>query len=209
MGGKGSGTSPGSHNHSAFKANKYTAQDADENTRIIEFAKELVKFELVDFTDGEEQWRRFEFLLDCCDKYNLRPSVPAMCMALGINSRVSYEMMNGRVKRFGGQEVTTLFIRNLQKMYNFIQLYLEESLIEEQKNPVKWIFLAKNHFGYTDTRENIIKTVDDKPRLASAEDVAAKYRKQLGKASQDVIEVPNLAETKPTKAKVPRRRTKK
>ena len=198
MGGKGSGGS----RKNAGRDLKFTSQDPNANKRMINFCKELVKFDLVDFTDGEEQWRRFECMLDACDRWNLRPNIPALCMVMGMNNRQIYHLMAGESKTYKGQKVTELFLENIQKMYDFVQVYLETSLIDEDKNPVKWLFLAKNHFGYTDSRENVIKTVAEKPQLESAEAVAAKYRKQLGKGADEVIEVKNLASMKPKRAKV-------
>ena len=197
MGGKGSGGYRPNSGHDS----RYTSQDPDANHRMMEFCKELVKFDLVDFTDSEAQWKRFEAMLSACDRWNLRPNVPALCMALGMNTRQMYRILNREFKTYKGQEITTIFVENCQKMYDFIQVYLETALIEEQKNPVKWLFLAKNHFGYTDSRENIIKTVDEKPRLSSAEEVAAKYRKQLGKGSAEEIDVLSLTPLRPKRIK--------
>ena len=198
MGGKGSGGA----RKNARQDLKYTSQDPDANRRMMNFCKDLMVFDLVDFEDGEEQWRRFEYLLNTCDKWNLRPNIPALCMVMGMNPRQIYHLMAGESKTYKGQKVTTIFTENIQKMYDFVQIYLETALIEEQKNPVKWLFLAKNHFGYTDSRENVIKMKQEKPQLESAEDVAAKYRKKLGKGTDDIIEVQNLAsKTKKSKQK--------
>lgn len=201
MGGKGSG---GARANSG-QDKKYTSQNADANRRMMNFCKDLMGYELVDFEDGEEQWRRFEGMLRACDKWNLRPNVPALCMVMGMNNAEMYRVLNREFKTYKGQKITELFVQNIQKMYDFVQVYLETALIEEQKNPVKWLFLAKNHFGYTDSRENVIKTVAEKPQLESAEDVAARYRKKLGKTSDDVIEVQNLAAAVPKKRGRPKK----
>ena len=198
MGGKGSGGARPNSGHDS----RFTSVDPNANKRMMNFCKELAGFDLVDFEDGEEQWRRFEIMLNACERWNLRPNVPAICMVLGMNSREMYRVLNREFKTYKGQKITELFVENCQKMYDFVQVYLETALIEEQKNPVKWLFLAKNHFGYTDSRENVIKTVAEKPQLESAEAVAAKYRKQLGKGADEVIEVKNLASMKPKRAKV-------
>ena len=197
MGGKGSG---GARKNSG-KHLTYTNQDEDSNRRMMNFCKELMVYDLVDFEDGEEQWRRFEAMLNACDKWNLRPNVPALCMVMGMNSAGMYRVLNREFKSYHGQKITTIFVENIQKMYDFVQVYLETALIEEQKNPVKWLFLAKNHFGYTDSRENVIKMEKEKPQLASAEDVAAKYRKKLGKGSDEIIEVQNLAAMTPKRGR--------
>lgn len=190
MGGRGSG---GARSNSLGRQMKLGNIDPDINHRTIEFGKSMLGFDLVDFEDGDEQWRRFYYMCDMADKWGLRPNIPALGLVMGTSNQRLYEIIHGERTKLQGQEVTSLFRGNVQKMYNFIQLILESNLLEETKNPVKWIFLAKNHFDYTDSRENVIRTVDDKPKLESAEEVAKKYRAMLGKTSDEVIEVQNLA----------------
>ena len=110
----------------------------------------------------------------------MKPTVASAGLALGFGRQRFWEIANGLRKAYKGQEVTRECEYACQKIYDCLNAILEGYLNEEQKNPAKWIFLAKNHFGYTDTREQVIRTRDETPKLPSAEEVAEKYAAQLG-----------------------------
>ena len=72
-----------------------------------------------------------------------------------------------------------------------MQVSWEANLADEKGNPVKWIFMGKNYFGYSDTTERITRHIDETPKLSSPEEIMAKYALQLGREplQAELIEV--------------------
>lgn len=173
--------------------------DPEVNYRTIEFCKSFVFLETVNFNDGEELQKRFSYMLEMCEKWGCKPSVPVFWSSLGLTTSEGNAMLRGEIVTFKGQEVTAFFLEFLKKSLQFLNNILEENLQNEQKNPVKWIFLAKNHFGYSDTKEQVIRTEHSQTALPDASQLLEKYAGQLG--ATDVIEVENLADKTPVRAK--------
>jgi len=172
MGGKGSGGArPGSGNKGVRAENV----DAVFNRRGIAFNKELYQYDLVDF-EPENIEARFMEYLEICDRHGMKPTVSGVSVACGLDSSRFNDIAHGNRASYKGWRITPETVQAFQKVYKFLESVLENYLSSEGKNPAKWIFLAKNHFGYTDTREQIVTRREDAPSLDTAEDIA----KRLG-----------------------------
>lgn len=168
MGGKGSGGArPGGGNKGVRAENV----DAAFNSRVIAFNRELYSFDLVDF-EPENVESRFMEYLEICDRYGMKPTVSGVSLAFGLDRRRFNEIANGCRHSYMGWKITPETVGAFQKIYKFLESVLENYLSDETKNPAKWIFLAKNHFGYSDTREQIVTHREDAPTLPSAQEIA-------------------------------------
>lgn len=175
MGGKGSGSKPGENRGGGRTKRSFADVDKDFNRRVIAFNKELYKFDLVDFEPENVEARFYEYL-ELCDAYAIKPSVTGVAQSFGMDGRRFWEIAHGVIKSHKGWRVTSETTEEFQKIYTFLESVLENFLANEGRNPAKWIFLAKNHFGYSDTREQIVTHREDGKKLPTAEDVA----KRLG-----------------------------
>ena len=196
MGGKGSG----GYRNDMSKARKVNAtkepRAANPETVhwSVELGKELLGMERPAMDDADAIVERFMEFLDCCDRCHMRPLMTGWAMAMDMSRQDLQKASIGEAtvcKRLG---VTPISQRALQKCYRFMQLNWESNLADEKGNPVKWIFMGKNYFGYSDTTERITRHIDETPRLASPEEIMAKYALQLGKepAKAELVEVSDV-----------------
>jgi hypothetical protein len=155
--------------------------DPTTNHRIIAFGKELLALDAPDYSDAGAMQERFYEYLDLCDRHHVKPMVSSMAQAFGMNRKQLWGVAtrNEHYKTWHG--ITPACVDVIQKAYDFLETNLEISLMEEQKNPVKWFFLAKNYFGYEDQTVRVSRVEVDREALPSPEEVAAKYALQVGK----------------------------
>lgn len=201
MGGPGSGRYPrkkGSPRQTPMtQAHDPTNIDPSTNHKIIAFGKELIKFEEPAWDDEEALMERFYDYLDLCDEFRMRPMVNSMAQAFCMDRRVLWGLATGADNYKHWKGITPACIDVIKKAYDFLQTYLEISLMEEQKNPVKWFFLAKNYFGYEDQTVHVQRQEAEVTLLPSPDEIAAKYALQVGRPQEpllveaEVIDLPN------------------
>lgn len=166
------------------EAHDPTNVDPDTNSKVIAFGKELLALEEPDYSDPEAMWQRFCDYLDMCDRHRIKPMVNSCAQAFCLDRRQFWGIATENEKYRNTKGVTPKSRDVIQKAYNFLQTNLEVSLMEEQKNPVKWFFLAKNYFGYEDQTVQVRRQEGDSLQLPSAEDVARKYAELVGRPQE-------------------------
>ena len=168
MGGVGSGG-----RRSTSGATDSSKVDKTFNKRVIQFNRHVMAFGEVQFTP-EGIRNRFSDYLDACEDFGMKPTVTGVAMAMGMDRRRFWEIASGNKASWHGQRINSETVDSCKRIYDFLESVLESYLSDEARNPAKWIFIAKNHFGYTDTREQLVRQVPDRaPRLSAAE-VAAR-----------------------------------
>ena len=182
MGGKGSGGyrkgGPPKHNP-VVDGNNPRNVDAEANHWSIELGKRLMHMEPPDYSDPDAIIERFEEYLAICDELHMRPLMQGTAMALGMNREMFSGIVHGRYTKW--KNITPESIHAMQKCHDFLQLNWENQLSTEKGNPVKWIFLGKNHFGYRDQSERVVAHVDARPQLPDSKDVGRKYAALVGR----------------------------
>lgn len=181
MGGKGSG----GYRKNALPRDKNPAvqakyPDPDANHRSIQMGRIMMKWpKFTAYDNPDAVTDRFNDYLQLCDEYKFKPMVAGMAMALDMNRQTLSDIVHGRIKKWKNLTPESLVI--LQKCYDFLNMNLENNLIDEKGNPVKWIFLAKNHFNYRDQSERVVTNIDIKPELPTNDSVVKKYAGMVGK----------------------------
>lgn len=185
MGGKGSGRKNAG---SDFLAGSNV--DGKTNSKVIRFGIDILKIKNPDLSDPDDIERAFTEFLEMCDKHEMRPMVQSLASVFGIDRQAFWGISNNIPKydNFRGGILTPESRATIKKCYDFLAVIWESSLIEEKGNPVKWIFLAKNHFGYKDQTEQVQVRVDAKPALPEPDDVMAKYAARLGQPAPSLDE---------------------
>ena len=158
--------------------------DPSTNSKIIAFGKELLALEEPDYSDADAMWERFLEYLDMCDRHQIKPMVNSMAQAFCMDRRTLWAIATDHESRRNWKTLTPSSRNVVKKCYDFLQTNLEVSLMEEQKNPVKWFFLAKNYFGYEDQTVQVRRQEGDSMQLPSAEDVARKYAELVGRPQE-------------------------
>lgn len=193
MGGKGSG----GHPHGGNKNTRCDRVDPVLNSRIMHHNRAMMALPMVEF-DPKRIMERFDVYLDSCEKYDLKPTVAGTALAMGFDRKRLWEFASGNRKEYKGSKVTPDCVDTFKKIYDFLNAGIEDLLSGEEKNPAKWIFLAKNSFGYSDTKEQLVRTRDETNLLPSAKEVAAEYAKRLGIGQAEIVGVEQLHEKSPS-----------
>lgn len=198
MGGKGSGRRKGDPVKPPPRETTYQYQggparvEEDINHRSIKLGQEMM------FLGDIENWgdisvleKRFKECLEICDKWHIKPIVSNIALGFGITSELFVDICQGRMPRYKG--LTRESFSFMQKIYAFLKQNLENNLIDEKGNPVKWIFLGKNYFGLTDQVERVVKHVDEKPELPQGSNVTDKYASLVGRKTERLPEAEVVA----------------
>ena len=200
MGGKGSGrykrTAENKGNgvpyeqNTVWQANDVSNVDPDVNHRVINMGIELMKLPEIQFDDPEVIEERFYVYLGLCDKYQLKPMLKGWTQALGISQNAWCQILRqDRRQMQHYRSLTPATMQVFAKIQDFMQYCWENYLMEEQRNPVKWIFLGKNYFGYEDQTVRIQREEIDQLKLGDPVEIAAKYARLLGKPTSEPIEI--------------------
>lgn len=203
MGGKGSGgyrrnALPRDANP-IVQANDPCSVDPDQNRRAIAFGKALMDLPDPDLSDAAAIRERFYAYLDMCGEHGVRPLVAGISMALGMSRHALKGIAVGdpRYKAYKG--LTTEGAAFVQKIYEFLEIHWEDRFMEDKGNPVKYIFMGKNLFGYKDQAERVVTHVEEKKELPTADEVAAKYAAMAGRPAPEPLQIePISVESLPT-----------
>ena len=190
MGGKGSGNPnpkpvPKDKNP-IVQVNSPGAVEDEVLHNSIAMAKESMRLPDLSYQSVDELAERLEWYFDACERYKMRPMVVGLSNSFGMNRHVFRGIVTGDPKYNDWHGITTECRTFLKKSYEKIEEFWENYLENEKGNPVKWIFLGKNHFGYKDQAERVIRNVDETPKLQSADEIAKKYAGMLGKAVEPI-----------------------
>lgn len=141
---------------------------SDENRIILQHNMEILSLpEIKDYEDSEAIKTRINEYLNICLKNSYRPTVAGLALALGVNRSTLWKWATGA--RRDGSETQKV----IQQVYRFLNAEYEDSGIMAKGNPVFWIFLLRNHFGYQDSRDIVVSTPDQGDTAKSADDLLA------------------------------------
>jgi len=93
------------------------------------------------YNDPDELMQEFILYLDFCDKNEEVPCISGCCLFLGIDKQTLYNY-----------EDREEFFDSIKKIRDTLEYILENNLLKERGNPVKWIFILKARFGLSETQ---------------------------------------------------------
>lgn len=169
---------PRGGNSPVIGMNGYSLKDGDnnKNTRIC---IELFNLPPIDLENENEVVQRLNDYFALYAKYDMKPTVSGMAMALNGMSRptlwaIAHDAPTGSdgYKSALPLSVTTI----IKKAYNLLETMWENNFQSGKLNPVAGIFLAKNNYGYKDQKEYVLtpNKQDDSP--VSADEIKARYQ---------------------------------
>lgn len=137
--------------------NGYDLEDGD-NTKFLSLNVELFNMPEIDKYDPEAVAKRLEDYFNLHAKYDMKPTVAGMAMALGMNRRTLIAIVNDYATGSTGYKSAlprsvTLIIK---KAYFILENLWENYTTSGKLNPVTAIFLAKNNFHYQDKVEHVV-----------------------------------------------------
>lgn len=137
--------------------NGYDLEDGD-TAKYLSLNMELFNMVEIDKYDPEAVAKRLEEYFNLHVKYDMKPTVAGMAMALGMNRRTLIGIVNDYA--IGGNGYKTSLPRSvtliIKKAYFILENLWENYTTSGKLNPVTAIFLAKNNFHYQDKVECVV-----------------------------------------------------
>ena len=152
--------------------------DPGDNTKYLKQSLELMNLSTIDLHNSVEVQERLNCFFEIMAKYDTKPTVAGMALALNGLSRqwlwavVHDKPLGGRGNYCTLPKASTDVIK---RAYYIMDVLWENYMQNGKINPVAGIFLGKNNFGYQDKSEYILtpNTRDDSDY--SAEEIKQRY----------------------------------
>lgn len=129
-----------------------------DNTMYLQQSLELMNLPTIDIHDPVAVQERLNEFFQIMAKYDTKPTVAGMAMALGMDRRRLWAIRNDQPTGGSGYgsalppEVADSIKKSYLLMENLWENYMQNGKI----NPVSGIFLGKNNFGYQDKTEYVL-----------------------------------------------------
>lgn len=167
---------PRGGNSPVIGMNGYDLEPGD-NTKFLTLNMELFNLEKIDLHDKESVTKRLQDYFSIYAKYDVKPTVAGMAMALGMNRRTLIAIVNDYATGGAGyktalpQEVALV----IKKAHYLLENLWENYSTNGKLNPVMAIFLGKNNFGYQDKTEYVLTPNTQQDNDYDAEDIRKRY----------------------------------
>ena len=125
-----------------------------DNTKYLALGRELFNLPTIDLKDPEQVRDRLDEFFAIHERYDMKPTVAGMGMALGLDRRRLWEIKTGVQNR--NQDLPTATGDSIKKAYEYMEILWENYMQNGKINPVSGIFLGKNNFGYQDKTEYVV-----------------------------------------------------
>lgn len=161
----------------ALVGDKAMQVNPGDNAQYLGQGLEVMKLPSINHANDEEVIERIDEYFSICAKWDVKPAVSGLGMALGLDRRRLWE-----IKTDVEDRNVTLTQRGrdaIKKAYIFMENLWENYMLNYKIHPTAGIFLAKNNFGYKD--EQTYNLVPNNP-LGSDSDpatMAQKYQSAL------------------------------
>ena len=147
-----------------------------DNTKYLALGRELFNLPTIDLKDPVQVAERLNEFFVIHERYDMKPTVAGMGMALGLDRRRLWEIRTGN---FGTQkglsELPTLTKDTIKKAYEYMEILWENYMQNGKINPVSGIFLGKNNFGYQDKTEYVVTPNVNNDSDYNADDIKKRY----------------------------------
>ena len=129
-----------------------------DNTMYLQQSLELMNLPTIDLHDVVAVQERINEFFNIMAKYDTKPTVAGMAMALGMDRRTLWAIRNDQPT--GGAGYKTALppevADSIKKAYLLMENLWENYMQNGKINPVSGIFLGKNNFGYQDKTEYVV-----------------------------------------------------
>ena len=166
--GKGKGPRPN-------KSKEMSVQTtAEENKRYVRHVMEAFRLPPIDINDPEQVRERIEWYFDHCMNNGMKPTVAGVCNALKIDRQTFYRWGEGKTRSNSAE-----YCHMVKSAKAAIWELWEQFAADGKVNPVTFIFLMKNHFGYADKQEVVVTPPDPAGDAGSIEELRERYRESV------------------------------
>ena len=150
--------------------------EAGDNTKYLTLGMELFNLPAIDLREPEQVKDRLNEFFEIHARYDMKPTVAGMGMALGLDRRRLYEIKTGNYHTSKSlSELPTLTTVSIKKAYDYMEILWENYMQNGKINPVSGIFLGKNNFAYVDKQEHVVTPNTNSDSDYSTEDIRKRY----------------------------------
>ena len=147
-----------------------------DNTKYLSLGMELFKLPAIDLKEPEQVVERLNEFFEIHARYDMKPTVAGMGMALGLDRRRLWEIKTGNYHTSKSlSELPTLTTDSIKKAYEYMEILWENYMQNGKINPVSGIFLGKNNFGYQDKTEYVVTPNTNSDSDYSPDDIRKRY----------------------------------
>lgn len=125
-----------------------------DNNKYTTFALAIMNMEKINFRDPVQLRKRVVEYFQLCADHDMKPSVAAAALAIGLDRRRMWEIRSGNFCRV--TKIPDECKDIINDVYNSLEILWEGYMLNGKINPVSGIFLGKNHFGYQDKQEYVV-----------------------------------------------------
>ena len=146
-------------------------------TKYLNLNQELYNLPDIDLRNPDEVLNRLNEYFNIFAKYDTKPTVAAMAMALGMSRQNLYSIVNGNNNGGNGYKnnLPRAVADTIKKAYILLENLHENYMMDGKVNPVTGIFMAKNHYGYVDKTEHVVTPNQRSEEEYSADEIRERY----------------------------------
>ena len=139
-----------------------------DNSRYLRHAMAGLNLPPIDISDGKQVSERLDWYFNHCIEDDMKPTVTGMANCLGIDKTTLWSWRTGECRAATHSPL-------IKKAYKLLEELWEGYMLSGKVNPASGIFLGRNHWGYQDKVDIVIKPADSSENDYSAEDIAKRY----------------------------------
>lgn len=166
--GKGKGKRPNRSKNLKVQTNP------GDNAKYMEHALKLARKDKVNIKDPEAIAERIEFYFQSVIDDDMKPSVAGAALALGYDRKIL-----NRIR----QDETHPANELIKRVYQILDLQMNNYMQNGKINPVSGIFLMKNNFDYRDQQEVVVAP---KNPLGAEQDQKLLEQKYIDSVAEDI-----------------------
>lgn len=146
-------------------------------TKYLNLNQELYNLPDIDLRNPDEVLNRLNEYFNIFAKYDTKPTVAAMAMALGMSRQNLYSIVNGNNNGGNGYKnnLPRAVAYTIKKAYILLENLHENYMMDGKVNPVTGIFMAKNHYGYVDKTEHVVTPNQRSEEEYSVDEIRERY----------------------------------
>lgn len=141
-----------------------------DNAKYLRHALAAYDLPPIDLDRDDQVQGRIEWYFGHCIDSDIKPTVTGLANALGVERRTLHDWKIG--KRRGRKDNRTEIIN---RAYNVLEELWEDYMLNGKINPVSGIFIGKNHFGYADKSEVVLRPESPLGEMENPEDIQSRY----------------------------------
>ena len=172
-----------SRGNPALVGDKAMKTNPGDNAQFLQHGLEVKNLPPINFANDEEIEGRINEYFSICAKWDVKPAVSGLGMALGLDRRRLWEIKTDVEGR--NVDLTACGRDSIKKAYAFLENLWENYMLNYKIHPTAGIFLAKNNFGYKDEQTHNIVPNNPLGDTSNPEELAQKYKAALPESVVD------------------------